>query len=337
MSKPKVSMIVSNLNGMNLNLLKDCLDSLLKPKYGNWELLIIDNNSTDNSIDYLKKRIKKKSNCFIVQNPVNVYSQGLNLGAYKASGKYLAYFNNDVAITGNYLSNLIKEFEKDPKLAIAQGKLLNYYKRKTIDSAGETMDIYGNPITLGAGEKDRRQFDQIGDILSASGSACMIKRETFIKLGGYDPSYGIGYEDMDLSLRARRLGYKVKRFPKAIIYHKRAATDFAPFIRIQVKWHFNKNRIITMIKNYPLLVLCKTLPVTLFLYLGIVIYEWLIHKNWQMGWVRISAVFWCLLNLPKILASRFAIEEQGVKLLGKKEFALFSSKPLINIIFHSIK
>lgn len=334
MSKPKVSMIVSNLNGMDLNLLKDCLDSLLKPKYDNWELLIIDNNSSDDSIDYLKKRLKKKSNCFIIQNPVNIYSQGLNLGAYKASGKYLAYFNNDTAITRDYLSNLIKEFEKDPQLAIAQGKLLNYYNRKTIDSAGETMDIYGNPITLGAGEKDCGQFDRATDILSASGSACMIKRSILIKLGGYDSSYGIGYEDMDLSLRTRRLGYKVKFFPKAIIYHKRAATDLAPFIRAQVKWHFNKNRIITMIKNYPVLLLFKALPITISLYLGISIYEWVIRRNWLLGWSRISAIFWCISHSPKILSKRFTLQKRGAKPFEEKDFKLFASKSLINIYSH---
>ncbi|MDO8658199.1 MAG: glycosyltransferase family 2 protein, partial [Candidatus Levybacteria bacterium] len=222
MSKPKVSMIVSNFNGMSLNLLKDCLDSVLKPGYPNWELLVVDNNSSDNSVTYLKKRLKKYKNCFIIQNPINMYSQGMNLGAQSASGKYLAYFNNDVAITKNYLFNLIQEFEKDSKLAIVQGKLLNYYKRTIVDSAGETMDIYGNPVTLGLGEDDHGQFSQTENILSASGSACMIRKNIFNKIDGYDPSYGIGYEDMDLSLKIRRLGYKIKRIPNAVIYHKRA-------------------------------------------------------------------------------------------------------------------
>lgn len=331
MSKPKVSMVVSNLNGIQLGLLKDCIDSLIKPGYRSWELIVVDNASTDNSVKYLQQRFKRHTNCFVIENPINMYSLGLNLGAYKASGEYLAYFNNDAAITQNYLSNLIKEFEKDPKLAIAQGKLLNYYKRKTIDSAGETMDIYGNPITLGNGKEDRGQFDQVKDILSASGSACMIKRSIFIKLGGYDPLYGIGYEDMDLSLRARRLGYKVKFFPKAIIYHKRAATDFAPFIRTQVKWHFNKNRIITMIKNYPALLLLKTVPITIILYLGITFYEWAIRRNWLLGWIRISSIFWCIFTFPKILTKRYAVEKQGAKSLGEKDFILFASKPLSNI------
>lgn len=334
MIRPKVSMIVSNLNGMQLDLLKECIDSLIKPNYPNWELIVVDNASTDNSVEYLKERFKNHSNCFVVENPINMYSQGLNLGAKKASGKYLAYFNNDVAITKTCLENLVKEFERDNNLAIAQGKLLNYKDHKKIDSAGETMDLFGNPITLGFGEKDKGQFDKAEDILSASGSACMIRKSIFEKLGGYDPDYGIGYEDMDLALRARRLGYKIKRFPNTIVYHKRAATDLADFIRIKVKWHFNKNRLITMIKNYPLALLLKSLPITILLYKLIIIYEWVIKKNWRIGWVRLTSLVWILSHLSSILASRKKIEQLGASPLSKQEYSLFSSKSLLSIFKH---
>lgn len=334
MSKPKVSMIVSNLNGMQLNLIIDCIKSLMKPNYQNWELIVVDNASTDQSVKYLKKKFKDSKNCFVIENPINMYSQGLNLGAKKASGKYLAYFNNDVAITPGYLENLVKEFERDPKLAIAQGKLLNYKNKKNIDSAGETMDIYGNPITIGMGEKDKGQFDATEDILSASGSACMIRKDIFNKIGGYDPRYGIGYEDMDLALRARRLGYKVKRFPKSQVYHKRAATDLAPFVRIKVKWHFNKNRIATMIKNYPLPLLIKTIPVTLLIYILITGYEWIIRRKWRLGWVRLTSLIWIILNLPSILDARRKTSTKGLTGISTNELELFSSKSLLSIFNH---
>lgn len=334
MTKPKVSMIVSNLNGMQLNLIKGCIASLMQPNYSNWELIVVDNASTDNSVSFLKSKFKNFRNCFVIENPINMYSQGLNLGAKKATGKFLAYFNNDVAITKGYLNNLVKEFEKDNKLAIAQGKLLNYKNRKKIDSAGESMDIYGNPVTIGYGENDKGQFDVIEDILSASGSACMIRKDIFKKIGGYDEKYGIGYEDMDLALRARRLEYNIKRFPKAVVYHKRAATDLAPFVRIKVKWHFNKNRIATMIKNYPFLLLLKTIPITVTIYFLITFYEWLIVRRWQLGWVRLTSLIWILFNLPFILKSRMQISSKGALSLSSNELELFSSKPLYSIFKH---
>ena len=330
-TKPLVTIIISNLNGMQLNLLEECLDSLLKPGYPNWELIVVDNNSTDKSIDYLEKRFKDIPNARVIKNPINMYSQGLNWGAICAKGEYLAYFNNDVAIKKGYFQELIKQFEKDKKLAIAQAKLVNLFDRKKIDSAGETMDKYGNPITIGAGEQDKKQFDEEEEILSASGSACMIRKSTFEKLGMYDPAYGIGYEDMDLALRARRLGYKVKRFPKAVCYHKRASTDLAEFIRVKVKWHFNKNRISTMIKNYPLEMLLITLPFTILLYVGIGLYEWVVRQNWAIGKVRFTSMFWVLVNLPKLIAKRDRIDELGSKPLSNKDLSLFSDKSLVDL------
>ncbi len=335
MQKPKVSMIVSNINGMSLNLLKECLDSLLKPDYENWELIVVDNASTDHSVDYVKKRFIKYKNCFLVQNPINMYSQGLNLGAKKATGKYLAYFNNDVALGKGYFNELVMQMEKNPKTVISQGKLLNYKDHKKIDSTGESMDIYGNPVTIGMGEKDIGQFDEIEDILSTSGSACIIRKDVFDKVGGYDNTFGIGYEDMDLSLRLRRLGYSVKRFPSAIVFHKRAATDLAEFVRVKVKWHFNKNRLITMLKNYPAPLLLQTLPVTTTLYLFIAAYEWIVKHNWKIGWVRITALVWILFSLPNIFSKREKISQTS-KPLSQQELDLFSSKSLLSIFKHFV-
>lgn len=331
MTSNKVSIIVSNFNGIHLDLIKKCMNSMINPGYIDWELIVVDNASKDNSVEYLKSRFKKYKNCFVIENPINNYSQGMNLGANKAKGKYLAYFNNDVKITKNYLTNMVKELEKDNKVAIAQGKLLSYKNYKKIDSAGETMDIYGNPITLGHGENDHGQYDSTEEILSASGSACIIRKSAFKRIGGYDSSFCIGYEDMDLALRARRLGYKIKRFPEAIVYHKRAATDHADFIKVKVKWHFNKNRIITMIKNYPSFLIVKTLPITLFIYAGIILYESIIKKNLRMAWVRFTALFWIFFNLFPILSSRSKVISMGAKNLNHFDLSLFSTKNLFRI------
>ncbi|KKQ49402.1 MAG: Glycosyl transferase family 2 [Candidatus Woesebacteria bacterium GW2011_GWC1_38_13] len=330
MKSPLVSIIISNLNGHRLNLLEDCLNSLTKPNYSNWELLVIDNNSDDDSVSYLTTRFNKLPNCRVVRNKINMYSQGLNLGANNARGKYLCYFNNDVAIHKDYFENIIKRLKYDKNIAILQGKLLNYYKRNIIDTAGETMDIYGNPVTIGAGEKDRGQFDKEEEILSASGSACVIKKDVFVKIGGYDPEYGIGYEDMDLALRARSMGYKVIRYPNAIVYHKRASTDLAPFVRLKVKQHFNKNRIATMIKNYPLTLLLRSLPVTILLYKFIGTWEWIVNRNWNIGLTRFTSIGWVIINLGQITSKR-----KRVKNITKKNFQfpinLFSQKSLNSI------
>ncbi len=334
---PLVSLIVSNLNGMNLNILADCLKSVMASTYKNWELIVVDNNSNDSSVEFVKKLFKGKKNCHLIQNPVNMYSQGLNLGAKAAKGEFLAYFNNDVAIPKGYFETMVKQFETYPNVAIAQAKLVNYFDRKKIDSAGETMDIYGNPITIGAGDADQGQFDQSEDILSCSGSACMIRRSVFEKLGGYDDDYGIGYEDMDLALRARRMGYAVKRFSKVVVFHKRASTDLAAFVRIKVKWHFNKNRLATMLKNYPPMLLVRALPVTIVLYIGIGFYEWFVRKNWQIGWVRFTAMGWAAEHLGDVLTKRQEIFDKGAKPLSLNDIGLFSPKSIRELFSDFVK
>ena len=135
---------------------------------------------------------------------------------------------------------------------------------------------------------------------------------------------------MDLALRARRLGYRVKRFPEAIVYHKRASTDLAPFVRIKVKWHFNKNRLATMIKNYPILLLVKSMPVTILIYILITIYEWVFRRNWSMGWVRLTSLIWVLFNLPNIIITRNTVNGIGAKPLSKQDYTLFASISLFS-------
>ncbi len=329
MKYPKVTLIISNINGMSLNLLPECINSLTKIDYPNWELIVIDNCSTDNSVEFLKKRFLKLKNCQVIQNPINMYSHGINLAVKNAKGKYIANFNNDLSLKRNYITLLINELLKDTTLGIVQGKLLNYYDRTLVDTAGETMDIYGNPVTIGSKEKSNLHNDA-KEILSACGAACVFKKTLFNKIGKYDPEYGIGYEDMDFSLRARRLGYTIKMVPEAICYHKRAKTDVADFVKHKVKWHFNKNRITTMIKNYPLGLLIKSLPLTVLLYFGIAFWEWIVNRNWRMGYLRISSLFWVTVHLHQIFKKRRRINKLGALPLSEKDLQLFSKRSLMD-------
>src|SRR3990167_9276321 len=105
-----------------------------------------------------------------------MYSQGLNLGIENSDGEYIVFFNNDIEYKSGYIRKIVNLFRKDPKAALIQGKLLYFYDHKIIDCAGETMDRYGNPVTIGAGETDLGQYDRQTQILSASGSASVIRR-----------------------------------------------------------------------------------------------------------------------------------------------------------------
>ncbi len=308
---PLISIVISNYNGARLDTLKACLVSFKKIDYPNYELILVDNASTDNSLVVAKKVLGKDPKFKIIQNRVNMYSQGLNLGLKESRGEYVAYFNNDLEVAKKYFQKLVESFNRYPKLALAQGKLLWYFDHKIIDSAGESMDPYGNPVTIGYQTKDRGQFDNDEEILSASGSACMLKKSALKNVGIYDDSYGIGYEDMDLGLRLRHRGFLVMRVPEAIVYHKRGTTDLSPMVRVKVKWHFNKNRLATMIKNYPLSDLLQTIPITLVIYIFNMLWEMGVQKRFRVGLMRPWAVIWIFMQLPRLLQERQAIRNMA--------------------------
>ena len=307
MKWPKVSIIISNYNGLQLNLVINSLSSVLDCDYPNYEVLLVDNASTDNSITAVKRKFGKDKKLKIIRNSVNMYSQGLNLGIENSDGEYIVFFNNDIEFEHGYLQKIVNLFQKEPKAALIQGKLLYFYDHKIIDSAGETMDIYGNPMTIGAGERDLGQYDRQIQILSASGSASVIRRSVINFVGNFDSDYGIGYEDMDLALRLRLKGFKVLYLPDAVIYHKRGKTDLSTMIRVKVRWHFNKNRLATMIKNYPTALLIKTLPITILLYTGAGFWEIFIKRKFNLGLTRFTAIFWVIRNIPSLLNKRFII------------------------------
>lgn len=334
---PKISVIISNFNGIRLNLILASLSSILKGDYPNFEVIVVDNASSDNSTTLLRKKFGRDKRLKIIENPVNMYSQGLNLGIKAATGEYIVFFNNDIEFKKGYFKKIIKAFDKNPKVALIQGKLLYFYDHQIIDSAGETMDIYGNPITIGGGERDSGHYDKPREILSACGAASVIRRSILSQVGMLDPDYGIGYEDMDLALRIRLIGFKVLYYPFAVIYHKRGKTDLSALVRVKVRWHFNKNRFATMIKNYPILLLLKTLPVTILLYIGAGLWEIFLKGKIRLGLTRFTAIFWIICNAPNLLKKRVNIRKKINKVGEDSMLCLFSKKSILTSFLSFMK
>jgi len=329
---PLISIIVSNYNGAKLNTLQECLQNFKKVDYSNFEFLLVDNASTDDSVKVAGRIFGDDHRFKIIKNPINMYSQGVNLAFQQSRGEYIALFNNDIELKDKYLHKLLAAFSKYPKLAIAQGKLLWALDHKIIDSAGESIDIYGNPVTLGYQTTDIGQYNKDEEILSATGAACLIKKSVLLKVGLYDPEYGIGYEDMDHSLRFRQMGFKIMRIKDAVCFHKRAVTDSSVMVKVKVRWHFNKNRLSTMIRNYPLVLLLKSLPITLIIYLFTFVWDMLINQKLFLALTRPMSVIWVIKSFPRLITARQRIRQDiGVK-YDKEIISLFSKTDLIGKI-----
>lgn len=301
---PLVSIIVSNHNGWRMNILEHCLRSILDLDYPRFEVIVVDNASNDGSVGFVK-RIFSNGQVRIVENHENNYARGLNLGFEEAKGDLVAYLNNDTEVDKFYLKEIVRAMVENPNVALAQGRLMSFYDHTTIDSVGETMDLFGNPFTIGGGQRGVERYNKAAEILSASGSACIVRKSVVEAVGRYDEAYHIFYEDMDLALRIRSRGYVVIYVPKAIVYHMRGKTDLSQELREENKFHFNKNRIATMVKNYDLFSMLQALPVVSLIYALALLLE--VRKDNRLVTGRLKSILWNLSNLRYLLSMRKSI------------------------------
>ena len=324
---PTISAIVTNYNGWELGLLKDFFDSFFGGDFKDFEIFMVDMVSTDGSVEKVREKFGRDKRLQIIQNPVNNMSNGINMALKKAKGKYILFLNNDIYFKKGSIRKMVDFMDKSPNVGQIQGKVVSYFDHRKIDSVGESMDIYGNPVTLGAGEEDRGQYDQTREILSVTGSSALFRTSLIKEVGFLDSDYGIGYEDMDLSLRLRLYGYRIFYLHNAIVYHRRASSTsrVSESLRTQIKFWFNKNRIATIIKNYSFFNVLKTLPIVVLIYIATGLFEIFYKRLWRFGLTRFNAIFWMVMNFSKLLKKRSKVQRTR-KLSDDEAFKPFMEK-----------
>jgi len=244
---PLVSIILLNYNGKNF--IRQCIKSILNSSYDNFELIVVDNNSTDNSIriveEFVDDRIK------IIKTKKNLgYAGGNNFGVKKAAGDYLVILNIDTEVDKEWLTELVKVMEQDTAIGVAQPKLLLLDDKTIFDSAGDYIDFFGAACRRGGDwfEKDHGQYDTIHDIFSARGAAIITRKKLVEEIGLFDDDYFLDYEDIDFCWRVRLYGKRVVMIPASIVYHKTGGiSSKEPRLK---NIHPLKNRMMTLIKNY---------------------------------------------------------------------------------------
>lgn len=320
--KPLISAIVTNYNGWELGLVKDFFTSFLKDSYRSLEIFFVDMASADGSVENVKKHFGKDKRIKIIANPVNNMSAGIDMALKKAKGKYVMFLNNDIYFEKGAIQKMVDFMEKNKNVGEIQGKMVSYFDHKKIDSVGETMDLFGNPVSLGAGEEDKGQYNKLTETLSATQAAALFRRSISEKIGLLDPDYGIGYEDMDMALRLRIAGYKIFYLPEAVVFHRRASSTSRASneLRAQIKFWFNKNRLATIIKNYEISNLFLSLPVVLIIYLATGLFEIFYKRLWRFGFSRFKAIWWMIVNFSTLLKKRKRV--QKVRVLSDQEALL---------------
>ena len=236
MSSPKVSIIIVNYNGKEL--LQKCLDSLLKVNYNNFEIILVDNNSTDGTVEFITKN--HPSIMLIKLDSNKGFAEPNNVAAKISKGKYLLFLNNDTVVTPNFISEMVKVMETDKKIAICQSLLLK--PDGSVDSSGDFIDH------LGVVYNSKTKIDEIREVSSARGASMLVRSDIFEKLDGFDQKFFITFEDVDLCWRSWILGYRVLIIPTSIVYHEGGIT--IKKIKSEIAFHGFKNQLAMKITNF---------------------------------------------------------------------------------------
>ncbi|MEX2723347.1 MAG: glycosyltransferase family 2 protein [Candidatus Freyarchaeota archaeon] len=303
------SVIILNYNGEKF--LDNCLKSVLATDYPNFEVIVVDNNSKDRSLEVLrdfKLLFKAKNIPFaIIENSENLgFAEGNNVGARVAKGEYIVFLNNDTLVHKDWLKELVNILVEHSGIGGAQSKIISMENSNLIDCAGGFLNTYGLAVERGSGEEDHGQYDKVDDIFFAKGAAAIFRKNLFDYFGGFDGDYFIYHEEADLCWKIRLGGYRIVFAPKSVVYHFGGAS--AKKVDILVMFNQEKNRMCTLIKNYSYNNLIKYLSLLISLEILQMVF-FIFVRRLEEAKAIFRALTWNLLNLKKTFTKRINVQQ----------------------------
>ena len=261
-TSPKVTIVILNWNGQKF--LQQFLPSVLSTRYSNFEVVVADNGSTDDSISFLQSSYPSIRLIRFTENLG--FAKGYNDALKQVESDYYVLLNSDVEVTAGWLQPQVDLLENNKLIAATQPKILSYNNKKMFDYAGAAggwLDKYGYPFAKGrvfdVCEEDNGQYDQSEPIFWASGAALFIRSGIYHTLKGFDEYFFAHQEEIDLCWRVQLAGYKIYSCPSAVIYHVGGGT-LPRGNSLKTYLNFRNNRIM-MSKNLPLIKKIWVMPV----------------------------------------------------------------------------
>ncbi len=298
MLKPAISIIICN--HVDGELFWKTIDSV-KKQIGVFEIII-----PTSSKEVFKKGVPGCKVFFSDATP----AEKRNIGAERAQGQFLAFFDDDVELDENCLQELLKPM--NDKIAMTYGKLWNMEHRDRFDEAGGYLTSTGFIWSRAQqNDKDVGQYDKAEPILAGKSASCMVRKDVFDEVGGFDEDFGILGEETDLSWRIWLKGYEVWYAPKATGYHA-FNTKFKPVNRhyttARVQYNGCRNYITMLVKNLETKNLWKILPIHTAIWFTASIAMITTGKIIQ-GWNILKGLGYVVLNVPLLRRKRKLVQK----------------------------
>jgi len=246
MAEVAISIIIVNWNGKGF--LEGCLGSIFAQGFPPLEVILVDNGSTDGSVEFVRERFP---GVIVVENGRNIgFAEANNRGILKSKGAYVLTLNNDTVLKEGFLREIMDAAGSSAEnVGMWAPKILSFHERDVIDSVGGLL-IYPDGLARGKGrlEKDTGQYDR-EEVFIPSACAALYRRSMLDKIGLFDADFFAYCEDTDLGLRARIAGWKAHGVAGAVVYHYYSGTGgrYTPFKAFLVE----RNRLWVAIKNFP--------------------------------------------------------------------------------------
>lgn len=331
---PFISIVIANYNGQNY--LETCLTSVLKSSITNFEIIVIDNNSTDSSIEIIREFQEKDKRIKILKNKVNIgVPASRNIAISHCRGEIVILLDNDTEVRKDSLKQLIKPLE-DEGVGAAQALLIDFENRRLVQMAGG--HLIPQAIWLW-GFYERREYKDIKSKLGvtniiAISAALAVKKKVLDKIGGYDALLYNYTDDLDFSWRIWIAGYRVVLAPQSIVYHYTKSVARRANIgsnKFDIYFQMAKNSYRSIFKNYETANVIRYLPISLFVNLSRAILVLVRRGDLSALLATLYSIWWSIINLPNTIKSR--ADTQRVRKFSDKKILkeVFVSGSLLDI------
>jgi GT2 family glycosyltransferase len=291
----QIDIVIPNFNGKAF--LPACLDSLQRQSHSDFHVIVVDNGSSDGSVEFLQQRYPEVEVIVRAQN--TGFSAAVNSGIQATTAPFIFLLNNDTELDEYCLEKIVIATELKTEFDFFACKMLNYHDRSVLDGAGDAFLRAGVGYRIGTMEKDNEFYSTARQVFGACAGAALYRREFFEELGLFDEDFFAYLEDVDINFRANSRGKKCWYVPGARVYHIGSATTGSKINPFTVRLS-TRNNLCLLVKNYPLSLLFRFAP-------AICVYQffWLcfVIKKWQFV-AYVQGLFKFVKIFPRMIGKR---------------------------------